>query len=576
MKGGDPNTTAHRSPFLQGIVPVDRSRVTIEIVAGITLAALAIPEVMGYTAIAGMPVITGLYTILVPIAVFALLGSSRHLVVGADSATAAVLAAGLAGMAATGSDQYVALASMVALLAALFLFLARVIKLGFIADFLSRTVLVGFLSGVGVQVALGQVGGVLGIPDGTGITIDGHEFTGSIAKFLDTLSGIADISWTTTAVSAAVIVTILGAKYVTKKIPGALIAVLGAIFFSWALDLVDHGVTILGKVPGGLPDFGFPDVTWSETVSLLGTAGSIFILILAQSAATSRAYAARYNDRFDENVDLVGLGGANVAAGLSATFCVNGSPTKTQMVDNAGGRTQIAQLTTGFVVLIVLLFLTKPLQYLPNAVLSSVVLLIGIELVDVAGLRKIWRTAPDEFVVAALTGLTVIVIGVEQAILLAIIASVIAHLRRSYRPSTTVLARTDGSWRWVDHDPAARSLPGLVAYRFAGSLYYANANHLFEEVASFAEAEADPPLRWVCLDASAIAGVDFTAGQTLIQLQGDLDAHGVRLVMCEVSSDVRAGLDRLGVTQVVGDDGFFDTINEAVKAFRGSTPTAGR
>ena len=221
-----------KHPFLQGLLPIDSSKVPLDLIAGVTLAALAIPEVMGYSTIAGMPVVTGLYTILLPILAFALLGSSRHLVVGADSATASVMAAGLAGLAAAQSTQYVALAGLLALMTAVFLIVARLVRLGFIADFLSRTVLIGFLTGVGIQVACGQVGGMLGIPAGKGVTIADHEYTGTIGKLASTLRNVGDVSWTTVAVSAGVIGTILGLKLITGKIPGALIAVVGAIFIS--------------------------------------------------------------------------------------------------------------------------------------------------------------------------------------------------------------------------------------------------------------------------------------------------------------------------------------------------------
>ena len=384
---------------MEGFLPLDRSRFPTEVVAGITLAALAIPEVMGYATIAGMPVVTGLYTIVLPMLVFAFFGSSRHLVVGADSATAAVMAAALAGMAATGSSEYVALAGLLALMAGALMIIARLIKLGFIADFLSRTVLIGFLTGVGIQVAIGQLAGLIGVPTPSG---------GSLRKLVDTVKAIPDTSMTTFAVSLGVIVTIVGLKLITDKIPGALIAVLGALAVSYFADLSEHGVSVLGTVPGGLPNFGLPDgMSWSDVGELFPTAVSIFVLILAQSAATSRAYAAKYNERFSEDTDLVGLGLANGAAAISGTFVVNGSPTKTQMVDSAGGRSQLAQITTGAITVIVLLFLTKPLEYLPNAVLAAVVFLIGIELVDIAGMRRIARVRPDEFVVALMTALAV-------------------------------------------------------------------------------------------------------------------------------------------------------------------------
>ena len=579
---GDATTTAeppakHRLPLFQGLLPVDRARVPAEVVAGVTLAALAIPEVMGYATIAGMPVITGLYTIVLPVMVFAVFGSSRHLVVGADSATAAVMAAGLAGLAATGSTEYVALAGLLALMAAAFLLLARMVKLGFLADFLSRTVLIGFLTGVGIQVACGQVGGLLGIPEGTGITLFGHTDSGTVGKLISTLENLDQISWSTVAVSASVIIVILGAKYVTKKVPGALIAVIGAIFVSWNWDLASHGVSTLGKVPGGLPSLGLPSGGLSEIAALVPTAASVFILILAQSAATSRAYASKYNDRFDENVDLVGLGAANVAAGLSGTFLVNGSPTKTQMVDGAGGRSQLAQLTTGVIVAIVLLFLTAPLQYMPNAVLAAVVFLIGIELVDLAGMRKILRMRPNEFVVALATAVAVVAVGVEQGIVLAIVLSVLDHLRNSYRPITSVMVPSKGDphWRQVPFTSGARTLPGLVVYRFAGGIYYANANHLVEDVNGIVEGgeAAGDPLRWLCFDAVVIDDVDFSGAEALRQIHGSLAEHGVRLVIAEPLPQVRALMERYGLVDLLGEDAFYPTLSDAVAAYRSTDTT---
>jgi high affinity sulfate transporter 1 len=562
-----------RLPILQGIVPVDRTRFPMDVAAGVTLAALGIPEVMGYTSIAGMPVITGLYTILIPIAVFAVLGSSRHLVVGADSASAAILAAGLAGMAPVASPQYVALAGWLAIITGAILLLARLVKLGFIADFLSRSVLVGFLTGVGIQVAMGQVGGMLGIPSPT---VDPwvNGSSGTVEKFVETLGDIGARNADTVYVSIAVLVVILGCKRIDRRIPGALIAVIGAILVSWNWDLDEHGVATLGKVPSGLPSFGIPDLglSWHEFTQLAPTAFAIFIVILAQSAATSRAYAAKYEEQFDENVDLDGLALSNVAAGLSGTFVVNGSPTKTQMVDGAGGRSQLAMITTSVIVLFVLLFLTKPLQYMPSAVLSSVVFLIGVELVDLAGMRKILRTRRDEFVVAAVTALVVVCVGVEQAIVLAIVVSVIDHLRRSYHPNDVVMITSDaGHPRSHPVEPGIESEPGLVVYRFAADLYYANANRFNEEILELV-GDGAPRVRWLVIDAASMFDIDYTGGETIKQAYSELQARGVTLVISETSDSVRDELDRYGVTALLGTDAYYPTVAEAVAAFEQQQP----
>jgi high affinity sulfate transporter 1 len=532
--------------------------------AGITLAALGIPEVMGYSKIAGMPIVTGLYTLLVPIAVFAVLGSSRHLVVGADSATAATMAAGLAGLAAPASAKYVALAGMLAIITGGMLILARVIRLGFLVDFLSRSALVGFLTGVGIQVAMGQLPGMLGVPTPSG---------GTIKKFVDTLGKIPEASLTTVAASLIVLAVIIGARRVDSRIPGPLIVVIGAIIVSWSANLASHGVSTLGKVPRGLPNFGFPNVTWSETKALLGTAGAIFIIILAQSAATSRAYAIKYRESFDEDVDLDGLGAANIFAGLSGTFVVNGSPTKTQIVDSAGGRSQLSSLTTAAIVLLVLLFLTGPLQYLPTPVLASVVFMIGIELIDIKGLRGILRVRLDEFVVALATALIVVVLGVEQGIVGAVFFSIVAHLRRGYRPYDTVLVlRNSRGLKATAVAPGAVTLPGLIVYRFAAGLYYANASRFRDEILELLDG-AVPPARWLCIDCAAIDDIDYTGERTIHELDAELRERHVRVVLAEVTDNVRRLLDRYGITQLVGPSGYFETVADVILAYQKETGT---
>ncbi|MFZ0928837.1 MAG: SulP family inorganic anion transporter [Syntrophobacteraceae bacterium] len=555
-----------RFPILQGILPVDRSTVLADILAGITLAALAVPQVMGYTKIAGAPVITGLYTILIPMALFAIFGSSRHLVVGADSASAAILAGGLAGLAVPGSAEYVALCGVLACMAAVMLILARLIRLGFLADFLSRTVLIGFLTGVGVQVAISEMGGMLGLPK------DGH---GTLGRLIYDVQHLRQSHWSTLITSAAVLIIILGSRKISRKLPGPLIAVIGAITVSWAINLEAHGVTILGPVPGGMPAVGLPhvDLRVNVLLKLLPTAFSIFVVILAQSAATSRAYATRHNERFSENVDLVGLSLANVGAGLTGTFVVNGSPTMTQTVDSAGGRSQLAQITTSIIVLLVLLFLTKPLQFMPGAVLSAVVFLIGLDLVDVPGMRQIFRERPAEFRVALITAATVVFVGVEQGVLLAMFLSLVSHTRHGYRPKNAVIveAQPEG-WKTEPVATHGQLLPGLLAYRFSHSMYYANAGQLFEEVSRLAK-EAKPPLVWFCIGAGAVDDIDYTAAATLRSLYAILKEQGIRLIFFEVSDEVYAQLERSGITDLVGKNAFYATGAAVFSAYKKATPS---
>jgi high affinity sulfate transporter 1 len=552
-----------RLPILEGILPNDRARIAPDLIAGATLAALAIPEVMGYTKIAGTPVITGLYTILLPVLLFAVLGSSRHLVVGADSATAAILATGLLAMGATtGSPQYVELASLAALLCAALLVLARLLRLGFIANFLSRSVLIGFLTGVGIQVAMGQVGGMFGI---------GGESGRTVQKFVETLGAIpASTSVPTMLVSLFVLVTIVGLERINKKVPGALLAVVAAILASYALDFSSRGISVLGTVPGGLPALSLPTsvMTVDNLAKLLPTAISLVVVILAQSAATSRAYAMKYADSFNENVDLIGLGAANLGAAITGTFVVNGSPTKTEMVDSAGGRSQTAQLGAAAIVVAVLLFLTGPLAYMPNAVLASVVFIIGLRLVDIAGMRDIYRLRKGEFAVAAITALTVVVLGVEQGIILAMGLSIVEHVYHSYRPYDTLLVETpERELRTAALEGGGQLTPGVAAYRFGSGLYYANAARFTEEVMGIVE-RAEPPLRALVLVGSAIADVDYSGADSLRQVRDELARQHVALALADISPAVRHQLDAYGLTEQIGAANIFESVREAATALR--------
>jgi high affinity sulfate transporter 1 len=560
---------------LQGIRPLDKSLLSRDVVAGVTLAALAIPEVMGYTKIAGTPVITGLYTILLPALAFAVLGSSRHLVVGGDSATAAIMYAGIAGLGISGlqpgTNEWLAYASLAALITGGLLMLARIARLGFLADFISRTVLVGFLTGVGIQVALGQFGGMLGVASPK---VDLNEVSGTVIKFWDTLKEIPDVSGATLAVSLGVIATLLVFEKWIPMIPGGLVAVVGAIAISWGFDLESHGVSTLGKVPSGLPSLGLPSgVGWNDIGPLLATCVSMFLVIIAQSAATSRAYAVRYQEQFEENTDIVGLSVANLAAGISSTFVVNGSPTKSKMAEEAKATSQVAMLAMAAMVAIVLLFLTKPLQYMPNAVLAAVVFVIGVKLIDWRHMQVIYRLRRDEFWIAAVTAAVVVVVGVEQGVILAIILSLLDHVRRHYDPHTSVVVGdVDGE---ITTAPAAAGTPlepGLVVYRFGVGVFYANASRFTKEVIALVDVPERP--RWLVLLADAIDDIDYTGGETLAELADQLKQRSVVFAIAGARAATIQELELFGVTEKIGRDHLFGTLEEAIAAFRAARPSA--
>ncbi len=548
--------------MLLGLLPIRRAEVPGDLLAGVTLAALGIPEVLGYARIAGMPVVTGLYTLLLPMALFAVLGASRHLVVAADSATAAILAAALLRLADPGSAQYIRLAGLAALLTGVLLLVARLARLGFLASFLSRTVLLGFLAGVGIQVAIGQ------LPDMLGVSAPSPH---TVIKLAQTVEALPQAQGLTVAVSLSVVAVMMAARRVTRRIPGALIAVAGAIIVSRAADLARHGVSVLGYVPRGLPAFGLPALGLHDTLALLGTSASIFIVILAQSAATARAYAAKYAEPFSTDTDLIGLGAGNLAAAFTGTFVVNGSPTKTQIVDDAGGRSQLAMLTTTAVALVVLLVATGPLSYLPNAALAAVVFLIGAELVDVRGILRILSVRRDEFAVAVITAAAVVGLSIQDGIVVAVIASIIDHLRHSYRPRNSVLVKSAaGHWQTMPVTPGARTEPGLVIYRFGTSLYFANTSRLLEDL--IAVSAQGGPLRWFVLDAAAIGDVDYTASSALSSAIARLHHRHTQFVVTSLMPAVREQLERYGISGTAGPDAYYDTPGEALEAFRVRPP----
>ena len=544
--------------ILRGLLPLDRSRLAGDVLAGVTLAALGIPEVMGYTKISGTPVVTGLYTLLLPVIAFAVLGASRHLVVAADSATAAILASMLVAIAPLGSPDYVGLTSLTALVVAVMLVLARVFRLGFLADFLSRSALIGFLTGVGVQVAGGELSGLFGLAK------EGHD---AFTQVVSTIERIGSAHAGTLTVSLAVLAVIVACERFAPRIPGALLAVIGAIAASASLDLAARGVATIGAVPSGLPSLALPPLHLAELAQVVACAASCFIVIVAQSAATSRAYAMRYEERFDGNPDLVGLAGANAAAALTGTFVVNGSPTKTEMVDEAGGRSQVAQLAMAAVVLVVLLFLTKPLSFMPNAVLSAIVFLIGVKLVDVKGMGELFRLQRDEFWIALLTAATVVLHSVMAGIGVAVALSLIDQVRHTYRPRTRVLVPgPTGRWTSLPAAPGHLAAPGVLAYRFEADLFYANASRFAEELLSLV-ANAGQPLRAVILDASGIDNVDYSAAKMLLQTRAELRKLGVGLMAVGTEDGVLGDLRRYGLSGA--DAELFPTLDVALAAIVG-------
>jgi SulP family sulfate permease len=556
-------TIVWRSLF-RSIRPLTASGALRDAAAGIQLAAVNIPQALGYSRIAGMPVITGLYTLLLPLVAFAAFGSSRFLVVAADSATAAILADGLSGMAPSGSPRYVALAATVALLTAFFLLVARLLRLGFLADFLSQAVLVGFLTGVGFQVGCSVLGQILGVQTHARYTV---------MKLSEVIRALPSAHLPTLELSAVVLAIILALRHLAPRAPGALIAVAGAIAASARWNFAAHGIAVIGPVQGGLPSLGLALADWKTSQPLIGIAFSCTVIIIAQSAATARIYAERHQQQLDENMDLVGISAANAVAGLSGAFPVNGSLTQTAMVEAAGGRSQIAQISTAAVVAAVLLFVTKPLEYLPECVLGTIIFLIAARLINLRGLWSIRKESPGEFAVAMMTAAVVVVWGVEQGIVLAMVASLLRIVQHSYHPNSGVMVMNDvKTWDVAPPVPGTVSQPGLVIYRFGAALFYANANRFTQEIKDL----ATPQVKWVVVDAEAITHVDYSAARVVRDVHNELAARGVVMAFARVRGELQADMDRHHLTGVIGRDRIYRRLHDARAQFAIESASAGQ
>jgi SulP family sulfate permease len=554
-----------RISLFGGLRPLRRERVLRDALAGLNLASINIPQVLGYSRIAQMPVITGLYTLLLPTVAFALFGSSRHLVVAADSATAAIFAGSISPLAAAGSAHYTALVGMTALLTAGLLLLARAFRLGFLADFLSRTVLAGFLAGVGCQVGIAMLGDMLGVATSS---------RNSLVRLWQVIDGVPHAGAPTVILSSVVAVLILLGNRFARQVPVSLAAVAATIGASQYYGLAEHGIALIGPVTGGLPPLRLPRVTWSEFLTLVPVSASCFVMIIAQSAATARVFAMRYRESEDVDADILGLSAANAAAAVSGTFVVNGSPTQTMMADRAGARSQIAQLALAGTVLLVLVLLSGELAYLPRCVLAAIVFTIAVSMIDVKTLRDIRRESPGEYYLAIATAATVVTLGVERGILLAIALSLFRHVRHSYRPHTMMFV-PDPSGRWEPGPatPGKVTEPGLIVYKFGADLFYANQHRFCDEVRALVK-QAPTPVRWFIIESSAITDMDYSAARSLRDLLEDLGRENVRVIFGRVSRYLKSDMDRHGITAVVGEAQIFPTLHQATEMAGVRSPTA--
>lgn len=541
-----------------------RSWLRGDVVAGLTVAAYLVPQVMAYATVAGLPAVAGLWAALVPLAVYAALGSSRQLSVGPESTTALITGTALAPLAHGDPVRYAALAALLAVLVGAVCLAASLIRLGFLADLLSQPVLVGYLTGVALIMIAGQLGRL------TGVDVDGSEFPAEVASFA---TGLTALHWPTVALSASALILLLVLTRLVPRWPGPLIAILITTAVVAVFGLQDAGIARVGAIPSGLPPLDFPGIGLADVRLLVIPAVGIALVAFSDNVLTARSFAARRNDRIDANAELRALGACNIGAGLSHGFPVSSSASRTALAESVGGRTQVYSLVALVVVLAVMLAGRGLLALFPTAVLGALVVYAALRLIDIPAFRRLRSFRLSEWALAVTTTLAVLVLGALYGVLAAIAVSVLELLRRVARPHDAVLGFVPGlaGMHDVDDYPSASPLPGLLVYRYDAPLFFANAENFRQRALAAVDASTDP-VQWFVLNAEANVEVDLTALDALDQLRSELHDRGIEFAMARVKQDLRDDLEAAGLVDRIGEQRIFPTLPTAVDAFRRTHP----
>jgi high affinity sulfate transporter 1 len=558
-----PFRAAPDEPLLKRAIPVSaelpRYRFATarwDALAGLTVAALAIPSAMAYAEVAGVSPVNGLYALLLPAVAYALLGSSRQLSIGPEGSLATLVAVAVLPLAVAGSADAAGLAAMLALLVALCFAAAWVLRLGWIADYFSRPVLVGYIHGVAFVLVVGQLGKLLGV------SIDA---TKPLAQLWEAITELGSASGATVAVSFVSLAALLALRRLMPRLPGALIVVVAAIGLSWALGFASDGIKEVGKIPAGLPGFEIPGASFSEIVQLLPAALGIFLVCFADEILTARSFAGKHNQSVRGSQELLALGAASAAAGATQGFPIGASGSRTAVNDDMGARTQIAGLFAVVAVAIILLLLTEPVQYLPKAVLGAVIVVAAVGLVDPQAWRALAAIDPVEAAIAAVTTGCVIVFGVLAALVVAVGLSVIDTVRRSARPHDAVLGWDAELGRYADVSLHRRAsiTPGVVVYRIDDRLFFANARYFKGRVREAIRA-APAPVHWLVLDADAMTHVDATGLEALLDVTKDLRRDEIALVIARLRTRMEEQFEEAGALELIGPGHLYPTVRLAV------------
>jgi SulP family sulfate permease len=531
-----------------------------DMVAGLTVAAYLVPQVMAYATVAGLPPVVGLWAALVPLAVYAVLGSSRQLSVGPESTTALMTAAALGPLAAGDPGRYAAMAAVVALLVGAVCFVAGLVRLGFLADLLSHPVLIGYMTGVALIMIASQLGKV------TGVSVEGDEFVDQMRSFV---AGLNELHWPTIALAAGVLVVLLVFAWLAPRLPGPLIAILVAAAVASVFSLDRNGIKVVGDIPSGLPTPGLTAVSAADLMGLLIPAAGIAVVAFNDNVLTGRTFAVRHGQDIDANAELRALGVCNVGVGLTQGFPVSSSGSRTALGDAVGSRTQLYSLVTLVFVLAVMLFGRGVLATFPSAALGALVVYAALRLIDVPEFKRLGRFRRSEVLLALATTAAVLVFGVLYGVLVAIGLSILELLRRLARAHDGVLGFVPGvaGMHDVDDYPEADLVPGLLVYRYDSPLFFANAED-FRERAMTAVKDYPGRVEWFVLNAEANVEVDLTALDALDQLRTELERRGIVFAMARVKHDLRHSLEAAGLLEKIGKDHIYPTLPTAVDAYR--------
>ena len=548
------------APGLDQFRGYQRSWLRRDVLAGLTVAAYLVPQVMAYATVAGLPPVVGLWAALVPLAVYAVLGSSRQLSVGPESTTALMTATTLGPLAAGDPGRYAALAAAAALLVGAICFVAGLVRLGFLADLLSHPVLIGYMTGVAVIMVGSQLGKV------TGVSVEGDEFLDQIRSFVD---GLGELHWPTLALAAAVLIVLLVIARLAPRLPGPLIAILVAAAAVSVFSLHRNGIKVVGDIPSGLPTPGLAGIPAADLMALVIPAAGIAIVAFNDNVLTARTFAVRHGQDIDANAELRALGVCNVGAGLMRGFPVSSSGSRTALGDAVGGRTQLYSLVTLVFVLVVMLFGRGVLATFPSAALGALVVYAAVRLIDVSEFKRLARFRRSEVLLALATTVAVLVLGVLYGVLAAIGLSILELLRRMARAHDGVLGFVPGvaGMHDVDDYPEADLVPGLLVYRYDAPLFFANAEN-FRERAIAAVNDYPGRVEWFVLNAEANVEVDLTALDALDQLRSELERRGIVFAMARVKQDLRDSLEAAALVDKIGEDRIFPTLPTAVEAYR--------